>query len=486
MKRLLPYLIFVMITAGLVAFVYKDRIFPPDPAAAGAAGGPPGAAAGGGRRSGGGAGGGNRRPDQAVPVLAIKAMAANVPVYLNGVGTVQALNTATILAQVSGRLTAVNFKEGQEVKTGDVLATIDPVLYQAAYDQAVGKKAQDEALLANTKIDQKRYDDLVKTNSVSSQQADTTRSLVAQYEAQIKQDQAAIDTALANLNYATVRAPFDGRTGIRLTDMGNLVSATSATGIVTITQLRPISIVFTLPENNVTEILDAQAKGTVPLQAVTGAGVLGEGSLLVVDNQVDQSTGTVKIKGTFPNDTNRLWPGQFVNVRLKLKTLENAIVVPSVAVQQGANGSYVFLVTPENTVKLTYVKVVQEGERRSVIGEGVAAGDTVVTSGFANLQDGAKVRIDAAAPAASGAAPANTATPGSPAVGAGGTTGTATAPTPSGTNGDQPQRRRRREEAATDGANGSGDQAGARRKRDQPGDQGSPASALAGQSAPKQ
>ncbi len=201
------------------------------------------------------------------------------------------------------------------------------------------------------------------------------------------------------------KGPISGRTGIRQVDKGNLVSASDATGIVVITQLRPIAIVFTLPENTVADVLDAQTKGAVPLQAIAGSGVLGEGNLLVVDNQIDQTTGTVKIKGVFPNQQNRLWPGEFVNVKLKLKTLENAIVVSSVAIQQGANGSYVYLATPENTAKLTYVKVIQEGEKQSVIGEGVAAGDTVITSGFANLEDGSKIKVDTepanAAPSAS-------------------------------------------------------------------------------------
>jgi membrane fusion protein, multidrug efflux system len=481
MKRLLPYLIFVLITGGLVAFVYKDRIFPPEPGSNTAGG--PGAAAGGQRGGGRGGGGGFRRGDQAVQILAEKAKTANVPVYLNGVGTVQAYNTATMLAQVTGRLISVNFREGQDVKQGDVLAVIDPALYQAAYDQAVGKKAQDEALLANTKRDALRYANLVKTDAISAQQADTTKSLVAQYEAQIKQDQALIDNALANLNYATVRAPFDGRTGIRLVDMGNLVSATSATGIVVVTQLRPIAIVFTLPENNVADVLDAQAKGTVQLQAVTGAGTLGEGSLLVVDNQIDQTTGTVKLKGVFPNDTNRLWPGQFVNVKLKLKTLENAIVVSSLSVQQGANGSYVYLVTPENKVKLTPVKVVQEGERQSVIGEGVAAGDLVVTSGFASLQDGASVKVDTAP--ATGGAPSG-ATPAAPSGSGGAPSGAAPASS-GGNGGDQQSRKRHRDEAdASDGSDPSGDQSARHGKRDRSGGQAKPASASTDQGTPKQ
>jgi len=402
MRRLLPYVVFLFVTGGLIAFVYKDRIFPVPAGAEGPQQGMTGA-------PGKVPQGSFRRGSQVVPVLAEKARTADVPVYLNGVGTVQAFNTTIVRTQVSGRLVDVPYTEGQDVKEGDVLAVVDPALYQAAYDQAVAQKAKDEALLANSRQDEKRYTDLVKTNAATQQQADTAKWTVRQNEAQVKLDQAQIDNAKANLQWATIKAPISGRTGIRLVDKGNLVSATDATGIVVITQLRPIAVVFTLPENTVAGVLEAQERGPVSLQAVTGAGVLGEGTLLVLDNQIDQTTGTVKIKGIFPNDTNRLWPGQFVNVKLKLKTLDNAIVVSSVAIQQGANGSYVYLVTPENTAKLTYVKVVQEGEKQSVIGEGVAAGDTVITSGYENLQDGSKIKLDTGpakgAPSAS-AAPA--------------------------------------------------------------------------------
>jgi multidrug efflux system membrane fusion protein len=401
-----------------------------------------------------------------VPVLTEKARNENVPVYLSGVGTVQAFNTAFVRAQVSGRLIEVNYKEGQEVKAGDVLAKIDPVLYQAIYDQAVAKKAQDEALLANTKRDEQRYSSLASANYSSQQQADTAKSQVKQYEAQIRQDQAQIDNARANLDYATVRAPIDGRTGIRLVDAGNLVSASDATGIVVVTQLRPITVVFTLPENTVSEVLAAQERGAVPLQAITGGAAIGEGTLLVVDNQIDQTTGTVKIKGVFGNQQNRLWPGQFVNVKLKLKTLENAIVAPSVAIQQGASGAYVYLATPDNTVKLTYVKVVQEGEKLSVIGDGVAPGDVVVTSGFANLQDGSKIKLDTAPPPPPAGAPAASAEPA-----AGDDSKEAKAE----------RRRRRKEAAAAEGAASAAEQGGDAKKHDKrggqaeaPKDEGSP------------
>ena len=443
MRRLLPYLIFLLVTGGLIAFVYKDRMFPPQAGAEGPLQGMTGA-------PGRAPHGSFRRGGQAVPVLAEKARTDNVPVYLSGVGAVQAFNTATVRTQVSGRLTDVPYKEGQDVKEGDVLAVVDPALYQAAYDQAVAQKAKDEALLANSRQDEKRYSDLVKTNAATQQQADTAKWAVHQNEAQVKLDQALIDNAKTNLQWTTIRAPISGRTGIRFVDKGNLVSATDATGIVAITQLRPIAVVFTLPENTVAGVLEAQEKGAVPLQAVTGAGLLGEGTLLVLDNQIDQSTGTVKIKGIFPNDKNRLWPGQFVNVKLKLKTLENAIVVPSVAIQQGASGSYVYLATPEDTAKLTYVKVVQEGEKQSVIGEGVAAGDTVITSGFANIQDGSKIKLETA-----------------PAKGA---------PSPSAApvseNGEKAgdakegkaERRRHRKEASLDGDAAGGEQSGAWKK----------------------
>lgn len=396
MKRLLPYLIFVLVTGGLIAFIYKDQLFPSSEPADAAKTAAAGAQGGGGR-------GGHKRGDRIVPVIAAKVKNANVPVYLNGVGTVQAFNTAVVRTQVSGRLIEVPYTEGQDVKEGDVLAKVDPSLYQAAYDQVVAQKAKDEALLANARLDQKRYADLVKTSAASQQQADTATSTVRQYEAAVKLDQALIDNAQANLQWTTIRAPFAGKTGIRLLDKGNLVSSQDQTGIVVITQLKPIAIVFTLPENTVSGVIDASNLGPVQLQAVSGGKAIGEGTLHVVDNQIDQSTGTYKIKGTFPNEQNRLWPGQFVNVKLKLKVLNDAIVVPSVAVQQGPNGSYVYLVTPENTVKITQVNVVQEGERQAVIGSGVTPGDLVVTAGFASLQDGTKVKVEVAGEASAAA-----------------------------------------------------------------------------------
>jgi multidrug efflux system membrane fusion protein len=456
MKRLTPYLIFVLVTGGLIAFIYKDQLFPSsDPADAAKTAAA--AAQGGGR-------GGHKRGDQIVPVIAAKVANANVPVYLNGVGTVQAFNTAVVRTQVSGRLIEVPYTEGHDVKEGDVLAKVDPSLYQAAYDQVVAQKAKDEALLANARLDQKRYADLVKTSAASQQQADTATSTVRQHEASVKLDQALIDNAQANLQWTTIRAPFAGKTGIRLLDKGNLVSSQDQTGIVVITQLNPIAVVFTLPENTVSGVIEASNRGPVELQAVTGGKAIGEGTLLVVDNQIDQSTGTYKIKGKFPNDQNRLWPGQFVNVKLKLKVLNDAIVVPSVAVQEGANGSYVYLVTPENTVKITQVSVVQEGERQAVIGSGVAPGDLVVTAGFASLQDDAKVKVEIAGEAPPAAAAA---TDGAQTKAAGGAGGSG-------------QARPHRQDASDGSAGGSGE----RRRRKGQGQGQAPEQAGVAQAAP--
>jgi multidrug efflux system membrane fusion protein len=391
-KKILPTLIFLLVTAGAVAFIYKDKIFP----AQKGGGSQTAEQSGGGGGGGGRRGGGRRRsldPNRAVSVLAEDAQKQDVPVYLNGVGTVLAYNMATVRPQVGGRLTAVNFREGQDIKAGDVLAQIDPVIYQAVYDQAVAKKAMSEAQLANARRDLERYEDLAKSTFGTKKDLDTQRALVQQYEAQIRQDQAAIDNAKANLDYTTIKAPIDGRTGIRQVDIGNLVSSSDSTGIVIITQIQPISVLFTLPEGNVSNLIAAKAAGPVGLTASAGGAVLGEGGLDVIDNRIEEATGTVKLKGSFPNDPVKLWPGQFVNVRLHLKTLPNATTVPSVAVQQGAQGRYVYVVTPENRAKLTTVKVTQEDEKLAVIGDGLKPGDKVITTGFVNLQDGSKVTI---------------------------------------------------------------------------------------------
>ncbi|HXF87090.1 MAG TPA: efflux RND transporter periplasmic adaptor subunit [Xanthobacteraceae bacterium] len=330
-----------------------------------------------------------------VPVIAATAKLADVPVYLDGVGTTRALNTVTVRPQVDGKLISVLFREGQEVRRGDVLARIDPTTYQAQYDQAVAKKAQDEATLANARIDLERYANLAATNSIARQQLDTQKALVAQLEAQVKLDQAAINNARAILNYTTITAPIDGRTGIRLVDEGNIVRASDATGIVVITQLRPMSVFFTLPQQQLGEVNRAFARGPLPVEALgaDNKSVIDRGTLMVIDNQVDQTTGTVRLKAEFPNAETQLWPGQFVNVRLLIDTLRQVVVVPTAAVQRGPTGVFAYVVQEDSTVAVRRIQVSQQDETRAVIGRGLEPGERVVTTGFARLTPGAKVVV---------------------------------------------------------------------------------------------
>ncbi len=334
-------------------------------------------------------------PTPPVPVLATQVRRQDVPVYAQGVGTVQAFKTVTVRAQVSGQLLKVPFVEGQEVKRGDLLALIDPTTYRAAYHEAVAKKAQDEAVLANARRDLARYEELAKTNYTSRQQADTQRASVAQTRALILADQAAVENAKAMLDYCTITAPVDGRTGIRQVDEGNLVSPSDTTGIVVVTQTRPIAVIFTLPQQQLTQITAATQAGPVPVTALAGdnATVLDQGMLAVVDNQIDQATGTLKLKATFPNASEQLWPGAFVNVRLRLATLRQALVVPSAAVQQGSSGPYVFVIKPNATVTQRRVSLIQADDVQAVIGQGVAAGEQIVASGFVQLKEGSRITL---------------------------------------------------------------------------------------------
>lgn len=339
-----------------------------------------------------------------VPVLAATAARADVPVYLNAVGTVRALNTVTVRSQVEGKLIEVAFKEGQDVKKGDVLARIDPATFKAAYDQAVAKKAQDEALLANARNDLDRYEKLAASNAINRQQFDTQRALVAQYTAQVQADQAAVESAQATLNYTTIRAPIDGRTGIRQVDEGNIVRASDTSGIVVITQLKPISVLFNLPQQDIIEVNAAFAKRPLSVDAMrsdTGE-VIDSGTLVVVDNQVDASTGTVRLKADFPNAELKLWPGQFVNVRLLINTLKQVVTIPTGAVQRGPNGTFVYVVQDDNSVVMRPIQVQKQDETQTVVASGVTPPERVVTTGFARLTDGAKVTVGGAdgAPAA--------------------------------------------------------------------------------------
>ena len=344
--------------------------------------------------AGGGRGGGAPR-DLPVPVLAATPRIQEVPVYLDGVGSVRALNNVVVRAQVDGKLIAVNFTEGQDVRKGDVLGEIDPVLYKATYDQAVAKKAQDEAQLANMRLDLTRYQQLAASNAGSKQQADTQRAVVAQQEALVNADQAAIDNAQATLGYTKIIAPLSGRAGLRQVDQGNIIHASDATGLVIITQLQPIAVQFSLPQQQIVRVNAASAKGGLPVDVFgnDGVTVVDSGMLKGIDNQVDPTTGTLKLKAEFPNTNFQLWPGQFVNVRLKVETLSKAVVVPTSAVQRGPVGTFSYVIGDGDIVTAKPVVVTQQNETEAVIASGLSASDRVVTTGFANLSDGAKVLI---------------------------------------------------------------------------------------------
>jgi multidrug efflux system membrane fusion protein len=336
---------------------------------------------------------------QPIPVLTAVAATKDVPIYLDGLGTVQGFYTVTMKAMVDGPLVEVNFKEGQDVHKGDVLAQIDPRTYQAALDNAVAKKAQDQAQLANARVDLARYQKLVANNYTSAQQADTAKAQVAQFEAVVQQDQAQIDTARTQLSYTTITAPIGGRTGIRQIDPGNIVHAIDTTGLVVITQLEPIAVLFTLPQQALPAVARAMAAGDAVVLALaqdaTGgaAQLLDTGTLTVLDNQVDSTTGTIKLKAVFPNARHRLWPGGFVSVRLRTDTAKGAIVVPPSAIQRGPRGPYVFVVGEEATVRRQAVTVGYEDEQGSMVAGGLQGGETVVIDGASRLSEDSKVSV---------------------------------------------------------------------------------------------
>jgi len=346
----------------------------------------------------------------------------DVPVYLDGLGTVQAFNNVAVRAMVDGPLIEVRFREGQDVKAGDVLARIDPRPYQAALDQAVAKLHQDQATLANARADVGRYAKLAATAYASAQQLDTARATVAQLEAQVAGDQASIDNARTQLGYATITAPGDGRTGLRQVDQGNIVHATDLNPITVLTQLKPISVVFTLPQQTLTAVSAAMAGGMPEVLATEQAGaadtanpnavlapkILDRGQLAVLDNQVDPTTGTIKLKATFPNADLRLWPGAFVNVRLLARTDRDAITVPAAAVQRGPTGPYLYIVDEGNKAERRALTLGYQGEQSIVVTSGVRPGERVVTEGAQRLADGKEVAVagpDGNAPAEAFAVP---------------------------------------------------------------------------------
>lgn len=352
---------------------------------------------------------GKRGDDGPVPVLVAKSRQADVPVYVEGVGTGLALNSVLIRSQVDGVLMKLNFVEGQNVKAGDVIAKIDPRLYQAVLDQNIAKKTLDEAVLANARLDLERYRKLVATKAATQQQYDTQKAMVSQDEAQVGIDKALIDSARTTLGYTDIISPIAGRTGIRKVDVGNLIHASDTTGIVTVSQIQPISVIFNVPQQELPRINKATLAKQLDVQATDAGGtnVVDHGVLAVVDNTIDQSTGTVKLKANFPNPQLQLWPGIFVNVRLRVETLRDAVVIPVAALQRGPTGPFVFTVV-DDKAKMRPVAVGQQDDTQAVLTSGLKAGETIITSGFQKLTDDAKVKPseDKAAAEAEKAAPA--------------------------------------------------------------------------------
>lgn len=334
----------------------------------------------------------------AVPVSTAKAAMQDVPIYLTGLGTVQALNSVQVRARVDGMLMQVPVTEGQEVKKGDLIAVIDPRPYQAILDQAMAKKQQDEAQLANAKRDLVRTTSLARQDFASHQQMDNQQAQVEQQTAAIAGDQAAINAAQLNLSYCYITAPIEGRIGLRQIDPGNMIHASDSGGIIiSITQVHPIAVVFTLPQEDLPQISTAMNGGKLPVSAFGGEGKteLGAGELLTIDNAIDQSTGTIKLKAVFPNDARRLWPGEFVNASVLVRTQKGAVTVPSSSVQHGPSGLFVYVVKPDATVSVQPVSVSTDTGKVTVIGEGLTAGQEIVTEGQSRLQNGSRIARDA-------------------------------------------------------------------------------------------
>lgn len=344
---------------------------------------------------GGKAPAGGRRGAPMSPVQAATATEQTVPRYLSGLGTATAANTVTVTSRVDGQLMAIHFTEGQQVKAGDLLVEIDPRPFEVQLTQALGQLAKDQATLANARRDLARYQQLAKTNLVSRQDLDTQLSLVQQTEGAIKADQGSVDSAKLQITYSRITAPIDGRVGLKLVDVGNYITSGSATGIVVITQTHPIDVVFTLPEGNIGDLLKAQKAGPIGVEAWdrTNQTQLATGSLLSLDNQIDTATGTIKLKARFTNEDDALFPNQFVNARLKVDTLHNAIVIPTAALQMGNEGNFVWTLSEDNKVSKHRVTTGVQDSRQVVISAGLNAGDRVVTDGIDRLTEGMQVEV---------------------------------------------------------------------------------------------
>jgi membrane fusion protein, multidrug efflux system len=345
-------------------------------------------------------------PSPGVPVSTIAAKAQDVPVYLTGLGTVQAFNTVEIKAQVNGTLISIPVREGQEVKKGDIIAEIDPRPYKAVLDQATAQRAEDVAQLKAAQLDLQRFQNLATRSFAPVQQVDDQRATVDKLAAAIQADTAAIETAQINVDFCTIRAPIDGRVSLYQTDVGNLIEVATQTGIVSITQDQPISAVFTLPESELPQVQDAMVSGPpeVVVDTSDGSRQLSTGTLMAPNNTVDTSTGTISLKASFANTDHRLWPGEFVNAQVLVQTLHNAVTVPIEAIQHGPQGLFVYTVESNNTVQIQPISVGYQNATLAVVNKGLQGGEAVVLTGQSRLAPGTRVAVQKAQASATSAA----------------------------------------------------------------------------------
>lgn len=377
-RRLLTHS-FRMFLLALVAVVLAGCNNSPNPQAA---------SKGGGRK-------GQQRGPMTVSVAVARAETRDVPVYLQGLGSVEAFNTVVVKSRLDGQLVEINFKEGQEVQKGDLLAVIDPRPYEVALHQAEATLYKDKSALGDAKLNYERFEGLYKQGIIPQQQFDTQKSLMDQLDGAVRADQANIDNVKLNLVYTRITAPVSGRIGLRQVDIGNMVHASDPNGLLVITQLHPIAVVFTLPEDNLPSVAQHMRKGALETEAYgrDDQSKLATGKLLTIDNQIDPSTGTGKLKAIFDNTERALWPNQFVNVHLLLEVKKNTLVVPAAAIQRGPQGTYVYTVKPDKTADMRKVTIGFTEGNLTTLASGLQAGETVVTDGQDKLQQGSKVEI---------------------------------------------------------------------------------------------
>jgi multidrug efflux system membrane fusion protein len=330
-----------------------------------------------------------------VPVVATTAGQRDVPIYYDALGTVMALNTVAIRAQVTGQIVSIDFRQGQDVHKGDVLAKIDPAPFQAALDQAVAKKGQDQATLIDAQKDLQRFKTLVVKDAETQQNVDSQQAKVDQTKAMIDADQGAVEAAQTQLDYTTIVAPIDGVVGFRQIDIGNIIHTSDANPLTVLTQIKPCVAIFTLPQDDLGPVREAMLGGSVEVLAFdqNNAVQLAQGHLLLIDNQIDQSTSTIRLKAEFANQDERLWPGEFVHVHMLITTRKNAVTIPPVAVQRGPDGLYVWVIKPDNTVAQRPIDAQTVDDKTTIVAKGLAVGERIVLDGQSRLDDGTRVNI---------------------------------------------------------------------------------------------